>query len=481
MGWGASALSVGLLAVSVSAFAGCSGERASAKGQLLVVMHTDMEVPKDVSAIRIAILKNGAIKFDTRYPVGPGDATLPASLAVEASDNPGDTVEVRVLSFRGAAVHTLNKAITTVPQHRLARLTIPIQWLCWDQVEPTEGLPDSFDSTCPIVNGKEQACIAGECRDVDLDSAKLPDFDWADVYGGGARAEDGLCFDTATCLDAGFDVVPEADCTFEVTAGEARELNLGVLMPDSSIGICSDSSGACYVPLDFDDSHGWALASDLEDLDDSDAVTVELPSAVCDRIDTGAVLGVRASTDCPTKTETTPTCGPWSSVTKSSKAGSGTCVPDCLGRECGGDGCGGTCGDVCDALETCQQGVCVFSGDPRVTLTWSGTYDLDLRVLTPCGDEISYEDSVACGGTLDNDVQCEKAGGPENIAWEPGMASAGDYQVDVEYFNQCEGEDPDAVEVDYEVEVEIGGDSTVYSGTLTSLGERQTVTTFSLP
>ena len=38
------------------------------------------------------------------------------------------------------------------------------------------------------------------------------------------------------------------------------------------------------------------------------------------------------------------------------------CVPDCAGRECGGDGCGGACGD-CDEWLFCQDGTCV-NGDP---------------------------------------------------------------------------------------------------------------------
>ena len=38
----------------------------------------------------------------------------------------------------------------------------------------------------------------------------------------------------------------------------------------------------------------------------------------------------------------------------------GDCVPSCVGKECGSDGCGGTCGS-CLAGEECQAGVCVNS------------------------------------------------------------------------------------------------------------------------
>jgi len=34
------------------------------------------------------------------------------------------------------------------------------------------------------------------------------------------------------------------------------------------------------------------------------------------------------------------------------------CIPFCVGRECGGDGCGGSCG-TCDSDENCEGGICV--------------------------------------------------------------------------------------------------------------------------
>ena len=39
----------------------------------------------------------------------------------------------------------------------------------------------------------------------------------------------------------------------------------------------------------------------------------------------------------------------------------GACVPDCVGKACGGDGCGGSCG-TCTSEQTCQEGLCVDAG-----------------------------------------------------------------------------------------------------------------------
>ena len=40
------------------------------------------------------------------------------------------------------------------------------------------------------------------------------------------------------------------------------------------------------------------------------------------------------------------------------------CVPDCTDRECGDDGCGGTCGE-CTGTETCELGECLDQDPPR--------------------------------------------------------------------------------------------------------------------
>ncbi|MBM4372045.1 MAG: hypothetical protein FJ098_10355, partial [Deltaproteobacteria bacterium] len=53
-------------------------------------------------------------------------------------------------------------------------------------------------------------------------------------------------------------------------------------------------------------------------------------------------------------------------VAKVCIGGSCTCAPDCTGRECGDDGCGGSCGscgdsDACTLNEQCTAGLCTFT------------------------------------------------------------------------------------------------------------------------
>lgn len=51
---------------------------------------------------------------------------------------------------------------------------------------------------------------------------------------------------------------------------------------------------------------------------------------------------------------------------------------------------------------------------------------MDLHVVPPCGTEISYRLTSACGGTLDRDDT--SATGPENVFWSS-AAPRGTYSV----------------------------------------------------
>ena len=59
---------------------------------------------------------------------------------------------------------------------------------------------------------------------------------------------------------------------------------------------------------------------------------------------------------------------------------------------------------------------------------------MDLHVLPPCGTEIYYGRSTACGGTLDADDTSLR--GPENIFW-PTSFTPGRYYVCPEAFTSA--------------------------------------------
>jgi hypothetical protein len=81
------------------------------------------------------------------------------------------------------------------------------------------------------------------------------------------------------------------------------------------------------------------------------------------------------------------------------------------------------------------------TGDVQVTLAWSTGEDLDLHVIDPAGDEISYSTPTSpSGGQLDHDDQagCGNTGNHvENVFWPTGTAPTGQYQVFVQSYSGC--------------------------------------------
>ena len=102
---------------------------------------------------------------------------------------------------------------------------------------------------------------------------------------------------------------------------------------------CSDGN-ACTA----DDScaNGWCLSGGPLDCDDDDPCTIDscLPQSGCNHDDA----------------EEGTSCGDM--VNDICKSGQCVCVADCDGKECGNDGCGGTCG-TCNGQDACKNGVCV--------------------------------------------------------------------------------------------------------------------------
>ncbi len=345
----------------------------------MLSLQTDLALPKDVSRIRIQVLRgDGAVRFDATYNVGdgPGDSKIPATLGIVA-DEDGETVEVRVIGFRGSEARTLNKVITSIPESRIALLRMPIQWLCDGEV--TELDEDTYESTCERVDGVEHSCVAGTCVPVDVEPESLPEYAPGAVFGGGnGQQGNGKCFPTQDCMDAekGFDVTPDmGDCSVEVPAKDDEPINVAVKTGMTGGGVCKGDD--CLVPLDKDDHFGWKEAPKTA----SGMRKVELPPAVCERIKDGRAMGVRASRACDTKTADIPTCGPWSSVSGEGAGGSG-----------GGPGPDAGPGPVNPGM--CQgfipgQDIGELTGDPELDAFLQASSDLKRRAEELKGDTVA--------------------------------------------------------------------------------------------
>ena len=52
------------------------------------------------------------------------------------------------------------------------------------------------------------------------------------------------------------------------------------------------------------------------------------------------------------------------------------CVPDCAGKDCGDNGCGGSCGECDQGVATCSEGECLYAcwNDASTGFTWEASF-----------------------------------------------------------------------------------------------------------
>lgn len=280
--------------------ASCSAEVLPPKGQLMLVITTNLAPPKDFDTVHVRVIEEGANApvLDVDYALTGSQAIkLPATLGIVAGSDPNKIVRVTVEGRKGATVRVQRHATSRVPQNRIAALQLPIDGLCLDQTPCPGGTADEL-----------QTCIVGSCQPAKVEVEDLPTFSTAAVFGGAEQA----CFDTLGCFAAGRSaVVRTSDCSLEKEPGAG--FNVAVLARQPGDGICG--SNACLLPLDKDPFNGPVVTGWRES-----AGRVLVPKAVCERS-----LPLLFTTVCPTKNA--PTCGPWSAVGSGSGLAADASVP----------------------------------------------------------------------------------------------------------------------------------------------------------
>lgn len=286
-------LAIAPLAVALLAWlpGGCSSKPV---GQLMLVVQTDLSLPKDIDTIRIEVSTAGVPKFKldyTRLGTADGQIHLPGTLGLIAPEKPDDAVRV-IVSARtggeGGQVRVVRDIVTTVPAERVATLPVPIHFLCEGQGKDEAG---NAVSTC----AEGETCKAGACAENKVEPDTLPTYSDERVFG------DGGCFDGTGCwTEPVVAVVDMATCTIPGAAG------INVALQTEGQGICGPVG--CFVTLDAESDEGWKLGEDGR---------IVLPKAVCDQITSGKIVNVVTQIIPPTcaeKTADLPTCGPWSSA-----------------------------------------------------------------------------------------------------------------------------------------------------------------------
>jgi uncharacterized protein YfaP (DUF2135 family) len=120
------------------------------------------------------------------------------------------------------------------------------------------------------------------------------------------------------------------------------------------------------------------------------------------------------------------------------------------------------------------------TGDVQITLDWESDADIDLHVIDPFGEEIWFEHELSeSGGELDVDANagCQDLMNTpvENVFWPTGGAPRGEYQVFVEYYEECNSSGP----TDYQVTIRLDGQVIdIINGTLYEEQEQQFVGSF---
>ena len=299
-------ISLGLAALFMAAAAtGCGNDA----GEIVLVIQTDLSLPKDVSSIRIEVFNNGVPKFKNDYErlgnLENQPILLPGSLTLVGSEDPAETIHIVASAHVGGLdnpnlpggkngipdLRTVREVFTTIPQRRSVALQMPLQFLC----DGSGKFDDEGGVTSSCVKEGE-TCIAGSCQDATIDSSTLRDYTANDLYVPGVCIEVKVCFDNNSPA-----AVDTTDCSIDAAGGG---VNVG--LETEGAGICGGNG--CFVALDAESPVGWVTRADGR---------LQLPQAVCDQLADGTIKRVVTApvgTDCPLKKTNVPTCGPWSAA-----------------------------------------------------------------------------------------------------------------------------------------------------------------------
>ncbi len=119
------------------------------------------------------------------------------------------------------------------------------------------------------------------------------------------------------------------------------------------------------------------------------------------------------------------------------------------------------------------------TGQVQVSLIWNNINDLDLSVICPSGERISFDNNVSkCGGQLDVDMnELPTTDKPvENVFWPVSLAPKGEYKVIIEHFEQHDEENL----TPYRVLINDGFEHREYCGEITNDEPPRIVCVFSV-
>jgi hypothetical protein len=265
--------------------AGCEDR---VRGQLTVLISTNMRVPGSLTDVTLRVKQDNTIRFQRSRRLPLKDEPLPFTVALIRGEEPAPVAEVRVAAWQDQTLRIVREVITTLPESRRAYLPIELQWFCLDNVQGSGGTPSEPDlnkvsNNCP----DGQTCVDGECESSTIDEDVLPDLDDQPE-----RPDE--CFDVQACFqDANQVFVDDTECLIDNPRG-GKGANVAIMIEDNGDGFCL-SDGRCVLPLDGYSEQGWTVSGDK----------VKLTRGACAD---ARVTGVLVTTTCTTKTISQATC-----------------------------------------------------------------------------------------------------------------------------------------------------------------------------
>src|SRR5579883_291626 len=206
-------LAAGLVVAAAGAWgSGCSGTKPT---ELVPGVLTQVQVPRDLSAIQVLVTADGAQVFCEAYTVYDGKVELPRTLGVVSGASETAIVAVTISGYVGdAATTVMNSACAQLPAvdapgnamaPRVLRRSIQSYVDGHILFVPMPLTYSCFDVDCSTP-GNDQTCRGATCQDAHVDAHSLVDFDEALVDG------TGLCFSPTQCFaDAAPAVLLDAD------------------------------------------------------------------------------------------------------------------------------------------------------------------------------------------------------------------------------------------------------------------------------
>jgi sugar lactone lactonase YvrE len=367
---------------------GCRDD-AAPTGGIMIVVETDLGVPKDLDRVDLIVTRRGATLRSDQITLSPAKL-LPTNIELRADREGGAPVTIQAVGRKDGRARIVREAVTTIPAARLATLHMPLNYLC--DATAVEAKPGEVTSTCAA----GLTCVQGVCAPSAVSEESLPTFAPSTPAPANA-ATDTSCFDVTKCFATANELPLDlSDCSIETPQGAtAAKLTLALKEPLTAAGICDGA--ACWVVLD---QEGWIPVGAGATL----GARIQLPPGVCIARTQGKPFALAASTTCTAKTAQRELCPVWSPP----KTIEGDVGHACTGpsdESC--DNCGRR-SRTCSNGDWSPWGPCIGAGPctPKATGTCGGGSG-----ARTCGDTCQWNAcSSACTGTTPDTRACGNCG-----------------------------------------------------------------------